>query len=503
MTALWGGVSLALRCLGGISLGDAMATTSVAGRSGIPAIKILGSKLDSIPFSPYHVLVIVVLGLVGFIEGYDLAVTGSLIVLAKKPLHLTPTDIKWLVAGPSLCLCIGGFIASAISDHLSRKAILQIGVISVTFLTLLIPLVQNAEQLIALRVLMGIGGGFAVTAPFPIAAELMPARHRRTYAAIYEISLASSFTVLPFIAFFLADNPNGFRIIALPGGLALFFVPLIVHFLLPESPRWHLRKGRIEHAVAIVNRYIAHCGSRVPPLTMAGLGTNFALAHSELPPYWALFRRGQLRWTVIGVWTFGWAVLGYFMISVLLPKALVDQGAAVATSFGISSLVFMATIPGKAFNAYLMEVIGRRWTILFALLGSIPGLVLMGTAHLFGSHAALVMSAGALLTGFTVLSCFPATRMYLSEQFPTALRGRGHTFGEAFARLFAGVLAPFLMVPHTGSPTIFFGTILVAVIAGAFAPLLFGKETVGQIELVAAEAGEAEAGAVVGAVEPA
>ena len=40
------------------------------------------------------------------------------------------------------------------------------------------------------------------------------------------------------------------------------------------------------------------------------------------------------------------------------------------------------------------------------------------------------------------------------------------------------------MVPHTGSPTIFFGTILVMVTIGAFIPLLFGKETVGQLETV-------------------
>ena len=464
-----------------------MAELRPIGFTAAPATRVLGSKLDTIPFSPYHVLVILVLGLVGFVEGYDLAVTGSLIVLAKKPLHLTPADIQWLVAGPSLFACLGGFVASAVSDHLSRKAILQIGVISVTFLTLLIPLVQNAEQLIALRIVIGIGGGFSVTAPFPIAAELMPAQHRRTFAAIYEMSLASSFTVLPFVAFFLANNPNGFRLIALPGGLAVFIVPVIVHFLLPESPRWHLRKGRIERAVDAVNRYIGRCGNRVPALTVAALGTDFTLARSELPPFWALFRRGQLRWTAIGAWTFGCAVLGYFLISVLLPKALVDQGAAVSTSFGIASLAFMATIPGKAFTAYLMEIIGRRWTILYALLGSVPGLALMGTAHLTGAYGSVVMTAGALWTGFTMLASFPATRMYLCEQFPTALRGRGHTFGEAFARLFAGVLAPFLMVPHTGSPTIFFGTILVAVIAGAFAPLLFGKETVGQIEVVAAE----------------
>jgi hypothetical protein len=88
------------------------------------------------------------------------------------------------------------------------------------------------------------------------------------------------------------------------------------------------------------------------------------------------------------------------------------------------------------------------------------------------------------MTGFTALSCATAFRIYLSEQFPTALRGRGHSFGESTGRIFSGVLAPFLMAPHTASPTIFFGTILVMVTIGAFIPLLFGRETVGQLEAV-------------------
>jgi len=137
----------------------------------------------------------------------------------------------------------GGFIASAISDHLSRKLVLQIGVIITTLFTLLIPLVQSAEQLIVLRLLTGIGLGFAVTAPFPIAAELMPAQHRRTYSAIYEIMLASAFTLLPLIGLLLAHDPNGFRLIALPGGLALFVVPVVLQLVLPDSPEGAAASG--------------------------------------------------------------------------------------------------------------------------------------------------------------------------------------------------------------------------------------------------------------------
>jgi hypothetical protein len=54
------------------------AQPTVAPPPGPSAGRVLGQKLDSIPFSPHYVLMILVLALIGFIEGYDLAVTGSL-----------------------------------------------------------------------------------------------------------------------------------------------------------------------------------------------------------------------------------------------------------------------------------------------------------------------------------------------------------------------------------------------------------------------------------------
>src|SRR5579862_3258822 len=252
--------------------GGSMTAVFTPDFSAAPANRVLGRKLDSIPFSSYHVLIIAVLALVGFIEGYDLVMTGSLLVLAKAPLHLAGPDIRWLAVGPTFMLCLGGFLSSAVSDHWSRKTIMLIGVIATTFFTLMIPLVQNSEQLIIVRLLTGLGAGGAVSAAFPIAAELMPAQHRRTYGAIYEVSLAISFTVVPFLASLLSGNADAFRFLALPGGLAITVVPVLVYFVLPESPRWYLRKGQPQAAVDIVNRIIARCGNRVAPLSLAALG---------------------------------------------------------------------------------------------------------------------------------------------------------------------------------------------------------------------------------------
>jgi MFS transporter, putative metabolite transport protein len=361
---------------------------------------------------------------------------------------------------------------------------LLIGVTATTFFTLLIPLVQNAEQLLILRSLTGLGAGGVWSAGFPIAAELMPAQHRRTYGAIYEMALASSFTVLPFVGGLLAGNPNAFRFLALPGGLALFVVPAIVYFLLPESPRWHLRGGRAGIAVDIVNQIIRRSGDRVPPLTVAELGDLRSAARERLPAYWHLFARGQLRWTMVGVVTSTCAACAAYMTAALLPKALTNQGYAVAASLGITSIIYATSFFGKAFTGWLMEIIGRRWTIFYVMAGALPGFLLMLLSHKAGPYARALMIAGGVITGFTVVSAFSATRVYLSEQFATALRGRGHLFGESFGRIFAGGLVPFFMAPHTGSPPIFFGTMLIFSAIGAAVPILFGKETVGQIELV-------------------
>ena len=238
-----------------------MTPSPVTGISTTPS-HILGRKLDSIPFSAYHVVIILVLGFVGFIEGYDLALTGSLLVLAKVPLHLSADAVRALATWPTFLVVIGGFAAAAMSDRISRLAVMQVGVILSTLCTLLILLAHSFEQLFILRLITGFFLGFTISAPFPIAAELMPAQHRRTYAAIYETMLAMAFTLLPFVGYVLADHPRGFQLVGLPGGVTLFIAPVLIYFLIPESPRWLLRRGRAQDAVDNVNLIVRRSGGR-------------------------------------------------------------------------------------------------------------------------------------------------------------------------------------------------------------------------------------------------
>ena len=127
-----------------------MTAISSIGMKATPASHVLGRKLDSIPFGPFHVSVILV-GFVALVDGYDGSMTGTLLVLAKQPLHISPGQIRFLAVASSLTACVGGFIASAISDHWGRRTVMLIGVAAINFFTLLISLAQSGEQLIVIR----------------------------------------------------------------------------------------------------------------------------------------------------------------------------------------------------------------------------------------------------------------------------------------------------------------------------------------------------------------
>ena len=310
---------------------------------------------------------------------------------------------------------------------------MQIGIVVSTFFTLLIPLAQSGTQLIIIRMLTGIGLGFALSAPFPIAAELMPAQHRRTFGAIYEVMLASAFTLLPFVGFVLADDPERLppdraagrsraRCRAVAGAFRSSGKPAMVFEpgQFPDSGRHRQSNDRpLRRARPPGDGR----GAREGP---ANERRGAAFLHGAVPSWpAALDRRGR-------------HLLRHRAYRLLLLRHPVAEGAGQPRRRGQPELWAQHAAvrddhTRQVFTAFIMEIIGRRWTISYCLGGAIPRncLALMGLAHRAGAYATVAMTAGAMITGLTVLSSFPAVRVYLSEQFPTALRGRGHFFGEA------------------------------------------------------------------------
>ena len=436
-----------------------------------------GSYLDDVPFGADHLWIVVTLALVGLIEAYATGMTGVLVVAGEKFLRMPGADVPWLVIAPTVTLILGGLACGVYyQDRFSRRSILLVGVVWSCVFTLLTAVVGNPIQLIAIRVISGFGYGLALPSAYPICAELMPPKNRSTVGWTYEASLGTGFTLVYIAAALFAGTANGWRLIPLPALVLLVVLPILIVKKIPESPRWLASRGQSEAAVAVVNGLRARAGLRPVELVQGTEQQPRAVA-----PFSRLFTPGRLSRMMLAIAVYTCASIPFYAFSTLMPAILIKQGFAQVASFAFTVLLFALTIPGKILNGYLMERLGRQVTIAAALFTSLVALLIGVLAA--STAGFIVMEA---LLGLSVLSAYPAIRVYMSEQFPTENRGRGYFFAEMVGRLIAGVLAPFVLAYQLRTPDVIYAVVAVFAVVGALSPLIFGKtDTRGPLERAA------------------
>ena len=123
-------------------------------------------RIDSIPFSAYHLQLILVLGAVGFVEGYDQRSAARCWRWPRAAASDPRADslARGRADPPRRGRCLHGLCDFRSGQSQDRDAI---GVVVSTFFTLLIPLAQSGTQLIIIRVLTGIELGFCVIGAVP------------------------------------------------------------------------------------------------------------------------------------------------------------------------------------------------------------------------------------------------------------------------------------------------------------------------------------------------
>ncbi len=438
-----------------------------------------GRYLDDVPFGTDHLWIVVTLALVGLIEAYATGMTGVLVVVGQKFLNMSATDVPWLVVAPTFTLILGGLACGVyFQDRFSRRSILLVGVIWSCLFTLLTAFSGSTLQLIAMRVISGFGYGLALPSAYPIGAELMPPKNRSTVGWTYEASLGTGFTLVFLAATLLAHTANGWRFIPLPALILLVVLPILIVKKIPESPRWLATRGHPQAALAVVNRFRTRAG-----LTAVAALPDVSATDRAVLPFSSLFKPGQFSRLMLAISVYTCATVPFYVFSTLLPAILVKQGFAEVASFAFTIVLFAVTIPGKILNGWLMERLGRQVTIAGALFTS---LVALGIGVLAPSATSFIIME--VLLGISVLSSYPAIRVYMTEQFPTSNRGRGYFFSEMVGRFIAGVLVSFVLAYQLGSPGVIYAVVAAFAVVGALSPLLFGKkDTRGSLERAAAD----------------
>ena len=138
------------------------------------------ARLDRLPWSRFHWLVVMALGITWILDGLEVTLVGSLSAAIARPEGLNLSEIQIgltataYIAGAVLGALFFGFL----TDRLGRKRLFTITVLVYLVATVLTGFAWDFWSFVAFRFITGAGIGGEYAAINSAIQELIPARHR-------------------------------------------------------------------------------------------------------------------------------------------------------------------------------------------------------------------------------------------------------------------------------------------------------------------------------------
>ncbi|MFF3502507.1 MFS transporter [Streptomyces sp. NPDC003247] len=289
---------------------------------------------------------------------------------------------------------IGGALAGVLADRIGRVRALMITVITYAVFTVACGFAPTYGTLLVFRALQGLGFGGEWAVGAILVAEYASARHRgRTLGAVQSSwavgwGLAAVVYTLVFSVF---RDDVAWRVMFWTGALPALLVV------------WMRR--RVQDAPAAVA----------------------AREHSgEKGSFPAIFRGSLLRTTVFAGLLSTGVQGGYYTLATWVPTYLkTERGLSVVNTGGYLTFLISGAFLGYLTGGHLTDRLGRRRNIwLFALLSAV---CILAYANIPGGADTLLLVLGFPL-GFCMSAIFSGFGSFLSELYPTAVRGTGQGF---------------------------------------------------------------------------
>jgi SP family xylose:H+ symportor-like MFS transporter len=196
----------------------------------------------------------------GLLFGYDTAVISGAIGNLTEYFHLTPIETGWAISSALVGCLIGAFFSDYLSNRFGRKATMLITAILFILNSVGTALPNSFTMFVIFRIIGGIGVGIASMVVPMYIAEIAPPKRRGALVGNYQLAIVIGIVVVYFVNYFIALQGDshwnlniGWRWMfgseIIPSILFLVFI-----FLIPESPRWLLQKGKSEQAVAVLEK---------------------------------------------------------------------------------------------------------------------------------------------------------------------------------------------------------------------------------------------------------
>lgn len=455
------------------------------------------ARLDRLPWSRFHWIVIVGLGTAWILDGLEVNVVGSIssrISESGAGTGLTAGDVSgWAASLYIAGACLGAIVFGQLTDRFGRKRLFMVTLAIYLLGTVLTALSFSPGWFFACRFLTGMGIGGEYSAINSAIDELIPARQRGRV----DVSINGSYwlggiggSLLAVVMLNTAIFPVnlGWRLSFVLGAIIGLAV-LLVRRNVPESPRWLFIHGRDREAEQVVDdieqRVREEHGGELPepdgkPLTVRQRRTI------PLPLIIRSVVSMYPRRTILGLALF----IGQ---AFLYNSILFGFGNLLSLYFHTPSgntpyyiAVFAAgNFAGALLLSPLFDTLGRRPMIAGTYI--VSGVLLIGTGLLFRAHSLndVTFTACCCVVFFFASAGASAAYLTVSEVFPLETRALCIAVFYAIGTGIGGVIGPqvFSRMINTGSYEQVFlalGLGAVMMIIGGVAEVIFGIDAEGR-----------------------
>ncbi len=375
----------------------------------------------------------------GILFGYDTAVISGTTADVSAQFALSEMSKGWYVGCALVGSIVGVAIAGMMSDFLGRKKTLFIAAVLFSVSAIGCCLCVGFADLVAYRIIGGVGIGIvSIVSPMYIS-EISPARIRGTMVGLYQLAVTMGLLLAYLINYVILSDASEAawssafmqRIMSsemwrgmLGSESVVTVLFLVVVLFIPESPRWLIVRGRDEAAMGIFRRLRATESGALEEFS----ATKDSIA-GEVKSEWRVLLEPGIRKAVL--YGSAIAILGQFMgVNAVLyygPDIFADAGLASKDSSLSTVLVGLVNMLTTVLAVFIIDRVGRKKLIYFGVTSMIVCLVMIGCYFMFGAR--LGVSPVVLLVLFLLyifsqaISISAVVFVLLSEMYPNRVRG--------------------------------------------------------------------------------
>lgn len=424
----------------------------------------LQKLLNAAPVGARQWRVIICCFLVVMLDGFDTAAIGFIAPDIRHRWQLTAGDLAPLFGAGLLGLTAGALLCGPLSDRFGRKRVIEFCVALFGLFSLLSAFSPDLETLVILRFLTGLGLGGAMPNTITMTSEYLPARRRGALVTLMfcGFTLGSAFggvvsaQLVPLIGW-----PG---ILVLGGVLPLMLAAALIP-LLPESPRWQIRRQLPQAMIAKTVGAIT--GERYTD-THFWLDEPAAGAKGSIRQ---LFAGRQLPITLMLWVVFFMSLLIIYLLSSWMPTLLNHRGIDLQHA----SWVTAAFQIGGTFGALLLGVLMDRFNPFRVLalsyaLGSVC-IVMIGLSE----NGLWLMALAIFGTGIGISGSQVGLNALTATLYPTQSRATGVSWSNAIGRcgaIVGSLSGGVMMAMNFSFDTLFFVIAVPAVVSAVMLVLL-------------------------------